>query len=169
MNEQPTKDELSIIKDICGFIGNIVLQWSYVDRNLDLTLKIISDNYDTNNIIINNKNFSPFAGRKIRLLRICFEQLSSLIPFKIDGLSLMKMALDTSMERNDIIHSTFAGINSDRSINFQKLIITKKERKYSIRNFVHTIPTLLDLGKKIEVLARDIGLFGLRLRDKGGL
>jgi hypothetical protein len=165
MDKQPTKEEISVIKEMSGPIGLIVLQWSYVERNMDYILKIIAEDYDTKKFIT-IKTLSPFSGKKISLLRKCFNQLPSLGSFKKDGKSLMKRAETISKKRNQLIHSTFDGINPDGSINFLSLTRPKGELKYIFNRFVYTVPTLFDLDKKIEVLARDIGLFGLTLRPK---
>ncbi len=165
MDKQPTKEELSIIKEMSGPIGLIVLQWSYVERHMDYIFKIIAEDYDTKKFI-NINTLSPFSGRKISLLHKCFNQLPSLGLFKKDGKSLMKRTKTISKKRNQLIHSTFDGINSDGSINFLSLTRPKGELKYIFNRFVYTVPTLLDLEKKIEVLARDIALFGLTLRPK---
>lgn len=168
MNEHPTKIEIDAINKLCHPIGHIVLEWSYVDLNLDLTLKIISEDYDTLNMI-NNTSMSKFAGNKIKLVSLCLEKLPSLNIFKNDGLAIMKKAKDICNERNDIIHSTYAGLNNDGSFNFRKLVITKKTRRYIIDNNIYTITTLLELEKRIEGLATDIGRFGLGLRGHQGL
>jgi len=163
MDKSPTKEEIKLIKEMSGPIGVIVLQWSFVDRNLDLIVKIIAEDHDTKNFI-NINTLSPFAGRKVKLMRKCFNQLPSLIVFKKNGLSLMKRTKSISKERNMLIHGTFAGLNSDGSINFQYLTRPKNELKYIIQNFTHTVPTLLDLEKRIRLLAEEMGLFGLSLR-----
>ncbi len=51
-------------------------------------------------------------------------------------------------------------------MNFEYLTRPKKELKYNIHRFTHTLPTLIDLEKKIRDLATDIGLFGISLRKK---
>jgi hypothetical protein len=166
MNKHPTKEEISIIKELSGPIGVIVLQWANVDRYLDYCIKIISEDHDTKNII-NVKSLSPHSGKKISLLTQCFKEYTSLDDFEENGLALMKRAKSTSQERNKLIHSIFNGINvADRSINFQYLIRPKKELKYIIHEFTHNISTLLDLEKRIRDLAADIGHFGVSLREK---
>lgn len=168
MTDHFTEAEIAEIKEINKLsspIGHIVLQWSYVDHNLDCCINIISKDFDTMDLI-NVKSMSKFAGKKIELIKLCLEQLPSMAVFKKDGLSIMKNASIICTKRNDIIHSTYAGINPDGSYNFQRLIVVKKTHRFIIHKDIHTISTLLELRKKIEVLARDIGLFGLSLRGK---
>ena len=166
MDKHPTKEEASLIREMSGPIGVIVLQWSYVDRNLDWCIFIISEDHDTDSII-NVNTLTHNAGRKIRLLRTCFNQYQSLVKFKEDGKSLMKRTENISKERNKLIHSTFNGLNLlNRSMDFEYLTRPKDALKYNIESFTHTLPTLLDLEKRIRGLAADIGLFGLSLRGQ---
>ena len=162
----PTKEEASLIKEVFGPIGAIVLQWSNVDRNLDYLIKIIAEDHDIKNII-NTKSLTPFAGKKISLLIECFTEYPSLDAFEKSGLTLMKRAKTTSKDRNKLIHSTFDGLNlSNRSMNFEYLTRPKKELKYNIHRFSHTLATLLDLEKRIRGLAADIAYFAISLREK---
>jgi hypothetical protein len=51
MNDHPTKIEIDAINELSYPIGHIVLQWSYVDHNLDCCIKIISTDYDSMGLI----------------------------------------------------------------------------------------------------------------------
>lgn len=144
-------------------IGHIVLQWSYVDTNLELCLKIISDHYDTNGII-NNKSKSQLTRRKILLLIKCLNELPSLINFKKDGLGLMENAINISNVRNVIIHGTYAGFNDDDGLYyFNKLVYDKQKREHFIEQYPYSLSGLAHLGKTIRDLATDMANFGLRL------
>lgn len=159
----PSK-EIEAVRELFLPIGHIVIQWAYVDSNLGLCLKIISDHYDTKNII-NNKNISNLTKRKIDLFKECLEQLPSLAFLKKDGLILLKTALDISKIRNIIIHGTYGGLNSDGSYNFQRLVFKKKKKEYIIEKYPYTLSGLNHLGKMIRDLASDIGYFGIRLHS----
>ena len=162
----PTKEEAALMKEVTGPIGYIVLQWSNGDRNLDWIIKIISEDHDTKSII-NTESLTQSVGRKIRLLHTCFNQYPSLVNFKKDGKALMDKVEATSKERNKLIHGTFDGLNlSNKSMDFEYLTRPKKELKYNIERFTHTLATLLDLEKRIRDLASDMAAFGLTLRPK---
>lgn len=168
MTDHFTETELSEIKEInklCYPVGAIVLQWSYVDLTLDSTIKIISKYYDTMDLV-NIKSMSKLAGNKIKLIELCLNQLPSLTIFKKDGLNIMENASVICNKRNDIIHSTYDGINPNGSYNFKRLVVVKKTHRFIIYKDIYTIPTLIELQKKIQDLARDIGLFGSRLGSK---
>jgi len=154
--------QLEAVKKLFLPIGHIVLQWSYVDSNLELCLKIIQEYHDTKNII-SNKSKSKLTGRKIDLIEECLKKLPSLIPFKKDGLVIMEKALNISKKRNIIIHGTYAGFNThDGTYNFNKLVYNKQKKQHFIEQYSYTLSKIADLGKTILELATDIAHLGLQ-------
>ena len=160
------KLELESINNLFAPVGHIVLQWSYVDLNLELCLNIISEDYDTINLIPTKSKYI-LTKRKIELFSQCLEQLPSLSSFRDEGLLIVKTAIQFNKVRNIIIHGTYAGVNNDRSYNFHRLVFNK-QRGYIIEEYPYTLAGLIHLGKMIRGLATDIGQFGLHLRPSKG-
>jgi hypothetical protein len=161
MDDIPPK-EIEAIRKLFLPIGHIVIQWSFVDTNLELCLNIIAEYYDDKNII-NIKSRQQLTGRKITLFKKCLNELTSLISFKKEGLLIMQNAENIGKKRNIIIHGTYNGSNPDGSYNFHRLVFIKKKNQYSLEKHQYTLSELNHLGKTIRGLAEDIAHLGFRL------
>jgi hypothetical protein len=87
-----------------------------------------------------------------------------LIPFKDEGISLLNRVANLVNERDAIIHSTYAGLYKG-SFDFAKIDLTNPEM-LQIKEIRRTINSILETGKKIQDLAKDLAHFGFRLAGK---
>lgn len=142
---------------MCCTIGHIVVLWGYVEYNLYFCLSTIYIKYGCKTT---NQKIPKFLKRQIEYLRKCFES-DLLLPFKDQGLLLINRIASLSKKRDEIIHSTYFGIEK-ASINFKKFGFNTPKRLY-INDVEHTMATLLDTQKKIDILANDLVDFYYRL------
>jgi len=151
------------LNELCRAIGNVVIQWGFVDHNLYLCLGIIYGKYGGKDKTDNDK-IEKFLKRQLPFLRICFNNLDSLTAFKKEGLLLLDRIANLSDERDKIIHSTYAGYN-EGFFSFNKFTFNRPQNIH-IKNLNRTINYFFKVGKRIEVLAKDLGNFGLKLYEK---
>jgi len=155
-------NELHAIDNLFAPIGHIVLQWSYVDTNLELCINMIAEYYDDKNII-NTQSRQQLTGKKTTLFKKCLNELTSLIPFKKEGLLITDKLDKISKKRNIIIHGTYNGSNPDGSYNFHRFVFIKKKNLYLLEKHQLTFPEIHRLGKTILDLSEEIALFCIRL------
>jgi hypothetical protein len=163
VNNHPTPAVLSEIDQLCCAIGHVVVQWGFVEHNLTLCQAWIYSNYGGKKILKEPK-MEKFSRKQIKFMCKCFNKLDSLAHFKDEGLALLDRVTSLINERDAIIHSTFGGIYKN-SFNFIKFDFSKPQNIY-VAKLNRTINSILETRKKIELLAADIGRFGLRLAGK---
>lgn len=153
MDEQPTKLEISELTELCCAIGHVVVQWGFVEHNLNFCVATIYSKYGGNDLI-KNHNFPKFLKRQIEYLRDCFKKLDTLHPFEIEGLSILDRIVILSKKRDEIIHSTYGGSEPDYFI-FRRFDFNTPHKLY-VSDISQTFAAILDVRKKIEVLAADL-------------
>jgi hypothetical protein len=162
MEKHITKSEIDEVNELSCAIGHVVVQWGFVEHNLYICLAYIYQNFGGNKIA-NNKKIDKFLKRQKEFLRDCFNNIDSLASFKDEGLSLLDRVATLANERDDIIHSTYAGLWDD-SFKFYKFSF--KSQMIYIKKLKRNINSILKSRKKIEVLAADLGHFCSRLAGK---
>jgi hypothetical protein len=157
--------EIKEINELCLAIGHVVVQWGFVEHNLNLCLGWVYFAYEGKKIA-KRKKIEKFQRRQIDFMRDCFNNphLHSLAHFKDEGISLLDRTATLVNDRDDIIHSTYGGLYKG-SFDFIKFDFNNPQILY-IKKVKRTINSILETRKKIEVLAADIGHFGLRLAGK---
>ena len=163
MNKHPSNPEIEGVNELCCAIGHVVVQWGFVEHNLNICLSIIWHTFGGNKIAKKRK-IDKFQRRQIDFLRDCFKTLYSLAPFKDEGIPLLDRIATLLNERDDIFHSTYAGLWED-SFKFYTFSFRDSQMIY-IRKLKRTIASILETRKKIQDLAADLGHFGLRLSGK---
>jgi len=128
------------LTELCCAIGHVVVQWGFVEHNLNFCIAVIYSKYGGKDIVKNHK-FPKFLKRQITFLRDCFNKLDLLLPFKDDGLSLINRIVIFSKKRDEIIHSTYAGEETDSFI-FKRFDFNTPKKLRLLQN---TSPNLLKI------------------------
>jgi hypothetical protein len=162
MDKPPSKSEITEANELCCAIGHVIVQWGFVEHNLNICVSTIWHNFGGNKIA-KTIEIDKFQRRQIVFLRDCFKMLDSLSPFKDEGIPLLNRTATLLNERDDIIHSTYAGLWDD---SFKFYQFSFKEQMIYIRKLKRNINSVLETRKKIQGLATDLGHFGLRLSGK---
>jgi len=165
MENPYTKDEIKDINELCLAIGHVVVQWGFLEHNLNLCLGWVYSAYGGKKIA-KRKKMERFQRRQIDFMRDCFKNpnLQSLAPFKDEGISLLDRTATLINDRDDIIHSTYDGLYKG-SFDFIQFNFDNPQILY-VKKVKRTINSILETRKKIEDLAADLGRFGLRLAGK---
>ncbi|OGP72503.1 MAG: hypothetical protein A2Y80_05480 [Deltaproteobacteria bacterium RBG_13_58_19] len=145
-------------------LGTVVVKWNLVEHLLDYCVAIIYHNCGGKSIVKQDKNKVPrFMESKANYLKNCLEKLDILLPYKDEGLLLVKRSSDLSKERNDMIHMRLMGKNPDGSFLFDKL---DHKAMHESRMLPYTINQFHQFGTKILDLAEDLGQFCKRLQQQ---
>jgi len=163
MMVNPANPKIEEVNDLSCAIGHVVVQWGFVEHNLYICLAYIYHNFGGKKLA-KNQEISKFLKRQKRFLRDCFNNIDSLASFKDEGLSLLDRVATLANERDDIIHSTYAGLWDD-SFKFYKFSIRDSDMIY-IKKLKRDTNSILQTRKKIQDLAADLGNFVLRLSGK---
>jgi len=153
-----------IFQPLCTAVGQIVVNWSFVEQSLNIwiiTIYQAAGGKDIERVIPQSLN------RKIKFLRKCFRQIQALVSFKDEGLDFITRAKELSTVRHFVVHGTISTYEeTDHMLTFVKLDIVDDGTIHKTNELRITARKLVSDGDECHWLAHAMLGFGQRLNDQ---
>jgi hypothetical protein len=129
-------------------VGQLVLDWAFVEQNLDMCIAVI---YHT----AGGKHIDPVlprsVKRKVRFLKLCFKTIDTLAPFKEQALPMLSEAKTLAHARHTVVHGVLSDYDDPTGTVTFVMLDAKPELHHVVRRKLDFLQ-MLSAGEKCRTL-----------------
>lgn len=140
---------VEIMPSLCGGLGMVVLNWSFVENNLDHWTAIAYADFGGSSI---EAELPRQFGRKVKFLRKCFRRIPELSTFQDECTTYIDRAEAISTTRHYLVHGVLKGFDPENyeSFTFAKIDVSEDKNDHVVGEL--TIPGAKLLAVGLELL-----------------